>query len=213
MLLEAQRQLLNFESVREELLTSSGIKADYDLIWKPSDNKVLGMLPKDQYVISHTEAVQRLEEVLKREGLDTGTSIAKFQLLRNGARMFIHYRLPDEFKMEIDVGGNPDKLFPEIVLRNGYDPNTPFGLEWGIYREVCSNGARMLVLGQQATRKVTMGDVDIDVMVKGVQSFIGEMLGRLTARIQAMAVTTSPNLAESTRKWLGQLMNQKRSEE
>src|SRR5215204_5897139 len=78
MLLEAQRQLLNFESVREELLTSSGIKADYDLIWKPSDNKVLGMLPKDQYVISHTEAVQRLEEVLKREGLDTGTSIAKF---------------------------------------------------------------------------------------------------------------------------------------
>lgn len=175
MLEQVQRELVKFEYTRDALMgKETGANPRLDVIYKPTDNKVLGVLPNSQFIISHDEAIERTEAAIKELGIEP--EIGDFKLLNNGSKLFVHYRLfTDAEKVWTDEEGKDDVLIPEFILRNGYDGKTTFGIDYGFYREICSNGARALVFGQRASRKAQMGDVDVDVIMTGVKQFLAKV--------------------------------------
>lgn len=183
LLTENQRELLDFPFVRERLKSESCDDSGLDVIVKPSDHKVLGIISEKQYILPHTAAYEKVKFSLEEANINA--KVSTFQLLRNGARFFTHFRIDDAV---IDVGkdGKEDLLYPEIILRNAYDGDFTFGLEWGIWRQLCTNGARALLLGDKVTRKMLMGDTDVDVMVAQVKDFVKIGLPKLGDRIQEM---------------------------
>ena len=214
MLSESQKELLRFPFQRLPLRASVGselgsewVDPELDVIWKPSDNKILGVLPKDQFIIPHVDAHDRVEAAIRKMSIDD-VFVSKHQVLRNGARVFTHYRLPT-FKMDIDnpqYDGGDDKtvdtLIPEVILRNGYDDVINFGLEWGLYRVICENGARVMVMGHHGTPKSLMGDIDVDVIVNGVEQFLESLTKDFFGRIQEMVLNTAAELPVQTQAWL-----------
>lgn len=202
-----QRELISFPFTREGL-RSVDAQADpgLDVIIKPTDGKILGTISRTQWIMPHTVAVQKIEKAF--EGAKIEAEVSSFNLLRNGARMYIHYRIPSHnFDVQPYAKGahsdiEPDILYPEVILKNGYDGDTPFGLEWGIYRQICSNGARVLAFGERQTRKILMGDIDVDVIITQMSDFLDKILADLAARITEMIFFVNPAIFTETREWL-----------
>lgn len=183
LLTDNQKELLDFPILRERLVSPSCSDSGLDIIVKPSDHKVLGIVPENQYILPHAAAYEKVKFSLEEANINA--KVSTFQLLRNGARFFTHFRIGDAI---IDVGkdGKEDLLYPEIILRNAYDGDFTFGLEWGIWRQICTNGARALILGDKVTRKMLMGDTDVAVMVSQVKDFVKIGLPKLGDRIKEM---------------------------
>lgn len=205
MLSTVQRELINFNYSREPLLTEiSNSLVGMDAIRNVSDQKVLGVFKSSQYICSHTQAVDKVESAF--EEMNITPEVTDFNLLKNGANLYVHYRLPEA--LGIDLGENipgvpgSDVLIPEIILRNSYDGKTTFGLEYGLFRLVCSNGMRTLVLGNKSTAKQFIGDVDVAVIVAGLREFCETMLVNLKVRITAMVANTAPELHEKVREFV-----------
>lgn len=182
-----QWELLNFPFERVALkatdMKGTQYSPDLDAIVKPSDGKVLGVLPAEQFVMSHADAYRKVESAL--EAASIKSEITQFHLLRNGARFFTHFRLP-EMSFDVGVNGKPDVLYPEVILRNALDGDFNFGLEWGVWRQICTNGARALVLGDRVTKKSLMGDTDVEVMITQIKDFVNHGINSLADRIHAM---------------------------
>jgi len=205
MLNATQRDLVDFRFTRESLITqTSGALSGYDSIRNDSDSKILGVFKSSQHVCTHVQAVNKVEAAFGEMNLQP--EITDFQLLKNGANLYIHYRLPEALSIDLGEGlpGVPgsDVLVPEIILRNGYDGRTTFGLEYGLFRLVCSNGMRTLVVGNRATAKQFMGDVDIAVIVAGIKEFCEVLLINLHNRLTAMVANMSPTLQSEVREWI-----------
>jgi hypothetical protein len=201
MLSESQRELISFPTIREKLKgQSSSLDPELDLIYKPTDHKILGVLPEKQFIVSHVDAVNRVESVLTDLKLEAAT-VTDFKLLKNGSKLFAHYRLPMD-GYSVDSGEEDDTLFPEIILRNGYDGKTVFGLEYGFWRQVCSNGARVLVMGQKSSRKTQVGDVDVEVIMNGVKQFVEQIVGSIYGKVMEMTNKSAENLPTELRVWL-----------
>lgn len=216
MLTEKQKEILGFEYNSVPLtgqLKGDIVDPELVAIYKPSDKKILGVMPSGQYLISHLEAHNRVETAIAKAGLEA--KVTRHQVLRNGARVFTHYQLPT-YKMDFENPQfdnadpkEPDTLIPEIIARNGYDGLLTFGLEWGLFRTVCSNGARVTVIGQRNTPKNLMGDVDVDVLVGQISEFVGLIQKDIYARIQEMIQNKSENLPAATRAWLSNLVSER----
>jgi hypothetical protein len=205
MLSQIQRDLVNFEFSREPLITQmSGAPSGFDAIRNVSDGHILGVFKSNQYVCNHLMAVDKVESAFNEMGLNP--EVTEFELMKNGAQLYVHYRLPDS--LAIDLGDNipgvsgSDVLIPEVILRNGYEGRTIFGLEFGLFRLVCSNGARTLVLGDRASARQYIGDVDISVIVAGVREFCEVLLLNLKNRITEMVMNTAPTLQSEVREWV-----------
>lgn len=228
MLTEKQKEILNFEYQKIPLVGRSHSTASADLniissgdivdpelvaVYKPSDKKILGVINQNQYLISHLEAHERVEAAITKAGLEA--EVTQHRVLRNGARVFTHYRLPT-YKLDIEnpqLGTadpkEPDTVVPEIIARNGYDGDIMFGLEWGLFRTVCSNGARVTIIGKRNTPKNLMGDVDVDVIVGHVTEFVELVQRDIFARIQEMVNTKSEELPINIRAWFSNLVSNK----
>jgi len=224
MLTEKQKEIINFDYQKIPLygkpftdkvipVTEELVDPELMAIWKPSDKKILGVMPQGQYILGHLEAHQRVEDAIKKAGLDA--HVSQHRVLRNGARVFTHYRLPT-YKLDIEnpqIGTadskEPDTMIPEIIARNGYDGQIVFGLEWGLFRTVCSNGARALVIGKRSTPKNLMGDVDVDVIVGDITEFLQMLQKEIFARIQAMVTNKAENLPVDMRVWFSQQVSDK----
>ena len=208
MLNDKQRELISFKFNREGLF-SSGSKADagLDAIIKPSDGKILGVLDNNQYIIPHIEFIDRVETALKK--MNIGAEVTEFKLLNNGARMFAHYR-PEGFGKDVSTGKDEvDTIYPELIVRNGYDAKTTPGIEWGLFRTVCTNGARVVIQGERMTKRVSMGDTDIDVIMSRVQTFGEKTVHQVWARIQDMFLNSNPQLPIKTRAWFAEMASNK----
>jgi len=214
MLDDKQRELISFPfhrlplKARElNLAAEYDIDPELDVIWKPSDGKILGVLEQNQYMISHLEAVDRVETALQKMNIQA--EVTDFKLLNNGARLFVHYR-PEGFVKNIADNRDPDdNIYPELILRNGYDEKTVFGIEWGLWRQVCTNGARVHIQGERMTKRISMGDTDIDVLMSRVQTFGEKTIHQVWARIQAMILNADPELPISTRAWFAEVATHK----
>lgn len=209
MLEQAQRELCKFKYTRDPLRgEESGANPLLDVIYKETDDKVLGVLPTSQFIISHDEAIEKVETAIKELGIEP--KIGDFKLLKNGSKLFVHYQLlRDAEKVWVDDEGRDDVLIPEFILRNGYDGKTSFGVDYGFYRQICSNGARALVFGQKSSRKAQMGDVDVEVIMTGLRQFIGKVPEFLWAKCMKMtALNVDINLPVQLRaQLLGHMSN------
>lgn len=209
MLEQSQRELCKFEYTRDALVgKESGANPLLDVIYKGTDNKVLGVLPTSQFIIPHDEAIERVETAIKELGIEP--KIGDFKLLKNGSKLFVHYQLlRDAEKVWVDDEGKDDILIPEFILRNGYDGKTSFGIDYGFYRQICSNGARALVFGQRSSRRAQLGDVDVEVIMSGVKQFIAKVPEFLWTKCMKMtALNVDLNLPVSLRaQLLGHMSN------
>ncbi len=200
MLTEEQKGLISFPFTRAPLITEHteafpvGVPSGLDAVVNNLDSKVLGVIPAGNFIVPHLEAVERVERALTEANVETDP--AKLELLRNGARMFVHYRLKG-FTKEVLT---KDDIIPELILRNGYDDKTPFGIEWGLFRVLCANGMRIQIAGQRAAR-TTMGEIDVKMIMSTIEQFTGTAFLALVTRIQEMAAKVSSNMLPETRDW------------
>jgi hypothetical protein len=205
MLSAIQRDLINFEYTREPLLTQiTNSLSGFDAVRNTSDEKILGVFKSDQYICSHTQAIDKVENAFSEMGITP--EVTDFNLMKNGANLYVHYRMPPALSIDLGDGlpGVPgsDVLVPEVIVRNGYDGRTMFGLEFGLFRLVCSNGARALVVGNRSTNKRYLGDVDVSVIVAGIREFCETLLIHLKNRITMMVANTAPELQAEVREFV-----------
>jgi hypothetical protein len=205
MITENQRRLIDFPYTRETLLTeTSQSLVGLDAIRSTSDEKVLGTFKSDQYICPHINAIDRVESAFGE--MNITPEVTDFQLLKNGAELYVHYRLPPALSINLgdNIPGVPgsDVLFPEIIVRNGYNGKTMFGLEYGLFRLVCSNGARALVMGNRSTNKRYLGDIDVSVIVAGITEFCETLLVHLRNRLTIMVGNTAPELGTEVREFV-----------
>lgn len=208
MITESQRKLIDFAIEREPLITkTTGKESELDLIWNQRDGKTCGVVKNNSYIIPHLQAVQQLEDVLSSKGI-TECDAHKFHLTKNGAHLFIHYKLPEDYT--IDLGNDlttdtpkniRDTLVPEMILRNSYDTKFNLGIEWGLYRPVCTNGARILVIGNKVLRKLE-GKIDQEVLMTGIKTFIDQVLQTIVARIKLMVTARGATLGFNLTDWV-----------
>lgn len=109
------------------------VSADHD--------RLFGVFPKKSVVVEHEEAVNVVNDALKRlYGTDPEIKLTS---LKEGAQIVAEFNLPDEKPVDI---GNGDLSNFHLLLYNAYDKALPFKVQMGCMRLVCTNG---MVLGKE----------------------------------------------------------------
>lgn len=121
----------------------------------------------DKYEVMDTEKLVRL-----LLGLKTKNGIAVFKLRevrtsksKNGSRGAHFAKLRVNWSYEI----NGDIIYPEVIIQNSHDGSCPFKIEFGLFRQVCSNGlcVKMKDLNNLSIRHVgTPEQVVFDLVTK-----------------------------------------------
>lgn len=106
-------------------------------IYREDTGKILALPSKKYVLVPHGEVVESVFEALDKEKIDYVPT--QTQLIADGAHMYVHLQTPEVYT----IGDMSDEVKMEIVIRNSYDGSTPFGMELGGSRLVCSNGMRV----------------------------------------------------------------------
>ncbi len=163
-----------FEIVREELHRGRGEDTNYDVIYRADSGEQMGVVTRQYQLITHKEAVDFVLETLDAKKIAVGES--KINLIGKGKRMDCEIHLPG-MRFAVRQG---DEFDPKIVLRNGYDGWTSFGITTGVYRLVCLNGATVFVKDSDARLKHFYKSVDFkalkEPLISSVQAIASTMM-------------------------------------
>lgn len=111
----------------------------YRAIINPDTNDLFSILSTKYKIMQHTDVLTKVEECVAKHP-EYGTPKRTIKTLSNGAKLQAKYVFP-EIDVQINTG---DVVHPEVEIRNGYDGIWSFGVLFGAFRLVCSNG---LVIG------------------------------------------------------------------
>lgn len=105
-------------------------------IYRPDKEEVIALLSSEYQLLTHGKAVDIVFKGLDQEKIKYEP--VKLELPRGGNKLFLHLRSPEIYT----IGDHGDEVQMETIVTNSYDRSTPFGLELGGYRKICSNGMR-----------------------------------------------------------------------
>jgi hypothetical protein len=127
----------------QSLLTSGTVDANakWNAITNDATGEILA-IHKDKYRLQKNEDVFReFNRALAESPLDLRGLIVEDELAYQGGRAIRTYRMPAH---RVDIGpGDPVDLM--LKLQNSYDGSRRFGMNFGAFRVICSNG---LVIGE-----------------------------------------------------------------
>lgn len=89
----------------------------------------------------------------------------------NGCKFLVDYRFNDPLEIT-----PKDVLYPKLTLLHSYSGDTPFSFEYGVFRQLCSNGAGIFLSKNKVTlrhskRVLSIGDVT--TLAKEAMDFLG----------------------------------------
>lgn len=94
-------------------------------------------LPSTKYnLIPHKQVVESVFNEFDKSGIDY--SPVRCELPGNGVHLYLHLRTPETYT----IGDKGDEVQMETIIRNSYDGTSPFSMEIGGNRLVCTNGMR-----------------------------------------------------------------------
>lgn len=203
MLTSDQRQRLRVPIERYPLVlyAESRVIADspYAAMYNTERRKIIGTVKSEKVAPSHLESVDLLEEILRER--EEEAAVSQLQLLNEGILMYAHYQLTS-YQIDAAVDGDdPFFLTPEVIVRNGYNGKTFYGIEFGFAAEDKSVTFRLLT-----DPSYTDPFTDKTALSHMLSSFTSAGLDALTERIHAMqatparALTTYRRLAEHVQR-------------
>ena len=98
---------------------------------KGEDGRVVNACSKNYHLISNEELMTPLIEELESQ-YDVEASFVSSR----GARFYVDFTIKNEALSVM----KSDKIYPRIRLNNSYDGSIRYGLDFGFYRQICSNG-------------------------------------------------------------------------
>ncbi len=113
----------------------------YTAIINPETNQLFSIVSPKYKIVKHVDVLSKVEEAISKH-IEYGRFERTLATFANGARMQAKYVFPD---VTVSVKG-ADNIHPSVEIRNGYDGMWGFGVLFGAFRLVCSNG---LVIGQK----------------------------------------------------------------
>jgi len=133
----------DFEVAREPLRRLDGTPTEYDAIYRKRDGVQLAVVSKDYQLVTHREAVGFVEKLGEHWGQQVEWPV--IETSNQGKRLWAKANLPG---LKFRVLG--EDYFPQMVVGNAIDKTRSFTLDFGLFKLICSNGARVLVksLGQ-----------------------------------------------------------------
>jgi hypothetical protein len=122
----------------------SGGAIDSNNKWNAITNDTTGeilAIHKDKYCLQKNEDVfGQFNQALAESALDLRGLIVEDELAYNGGRAIRTYRMPAH---QVDIG-EADPVTLMLKVQNSYDGSRRFGINFGAFRVLCSNG---LVVG------------------------------------------------------------------
>jgi len=113
----------------------------YTAIINPDTNDLFSIVSPKYKIVKHIDILSKVEDAIVKH-IEYGAPKRTIATFENGARMQAKYIFPD---VSVNIKG-ADNIHPSIEIRNGYDGMWGFGVMFGAFRLVCSNG---LVIGQK----------------------------------------------------------------
>jgi len=114
----------------------------YTGIINPETGHLFSIVSPKYRIVQHTEILEKIEETIAAH-IEYGSFQRKILTFDNGAKLQAKYTFPD---VSVSIDNSSDLIHPSIEVRNGYDGIWNFGVLFGAFRLVCSNG---LVIGQK----------------------------------------------------------------
>lgn len=125
-----------FPITREELLSEDGLHTGKDALIRKDKDLVLGVIPSKKDIVFYPQLVLWLEESL--DTLKLPFVMNEHALIRDGSRLYQEYVI--QKSLEDTPDGND--LSPMVLLDSSYATGNSI-IEFGTFRLVCSNGAKV----------------------------------------------------------------------
>lgn len=137
--------------------------ASWQAVIRDDTSEILAIHKQLYNLVPVRSLMERLEDELLSSGLDLRGMQVADNISHNGARMQRILRLPAH-SVEIAPG---DSVMLQLKIQNSYDGHSRFGIVFGAYREICSNG-------------LVVGDVMMSVKTKHTSGLdLGEIIEAL----------------------------------
>lgn len=154
----------------------------YKALVRPDTNEVISIVKSTYKVVENREVLDRFFGTLDKLGhkyeFGNGDSFVTNQ------RMRLHIKYP-EFVFQ---GDKESPIFLSSYLHNSYDMSEGVRIGWGIYRQICSNGAIVGYMLGKFYHRHTEG-VNMDGLEKRFD-MMADNLPKIHARVQELQTQT-----------------------
>ena len=130
---------VEFEVVRQDLITKTGIEVEKQALVRTDLKKIVGIVSPGYKIITHKEALDKSISVVEQlEDL----KLKSVMTTKGGSRLFAMFESEKEYMVGNLETGKPDNIKLRLTLTNSYDGALKYGFTIGAYRLVCKNGLR-----------------------------------------------------------------------
>lgn len=116
-------------------------------IYREDTGKILALPSKKYNLILHGQVVESVFNEFDKAKIEY--TPVKTELLGGGAHLYMHLRTPEVYT----IGDSGDAIQMETIITNSYDCSSPFGMELGGNRLICTNGMRAYRKDMLVTKK------------------------------------------------------------
>lgn len=123
-----------FKVARERLSRKDGKDTMYDALYREDNGIQLAVVGRNYQLVTHKQAVSFLDATLEESAIEA--EVFRSDLTNNGSRFMHEVRLPG---YRFDVPGDNGHE-PTIKMWNSLNRTKSFSLDFGTWRQVCTNG-------------------------------------------------------------------------
>ena len=116
-------------------------------IYREDTGKILALPSKKYNLVPHGQVVESVFSEFDKANIEY--TPVQTELLGGGAHLYMHLRTPEVYT----IGDKGDEVQMETIITNSYDGTSPFGMELGGNRLVCTNGMRAYRKDFSVTKK------------------------------------------------------------
>ncbi len=130
--------MYDFDVKREPLYRKDGVDSNYDAIYRADNGIQLSVVSRGYQLVTHKQAMEYVFEELESKNLKYETQ--RIDLTNQAKKMHYELTFPEE---EFDIPGDESTGVPSLKIYNSIDRSRSFGLSFGTYRVICTNGLSM----------------------------------------------------------------------
>ena len=148
-------------------------KTHFIVVDTPNGPKIANMCSDDYGLIPNKEIFMPLAESLDKAGLKFHTQVRHI----GHTKFFVDF-IFDKFALDLGTGGKPDLVMPKIRTLNSYDLSIKYGINAGIWREICING--MMAPDQESFKSLkklhttSFSEISLSETIELITDFLNE---------------------------------------
>jgi len=167
----------------------------HDILYRKDTSRPLSVVSKKYALVTHQSVVQACRAYFNTLATDGFIVKESIQVTKNGARLWatwqfgqfdaIRQRLGDRNAHRIDKSS--DIIIAGLRVINSLDESSRLGVEYGLYRVICSNMATIPIGNVAAASYKHVGELSVSTVAEYLKAGV-ESLGNVTNIIQTSAL-------------------------